>query len=113
MSSTFDVFRSIQADPANGVQVEDPATGEVIGIAPVDGVDDLNRAVEAARAAQPAFEALGHAERSKLLHAAADAIEANAEELAHILSREQGKPLDGPNARFEVCLLYTSDAADD
>lgn len=114
MSSTFDVFRSIQADPANGVQVEDPATGEVIGIAPVDGVDDLNRAVEAARAAQPAFEALGHAERSKLLHAAADAIEANAEELAHILSREQGKPLDGPNARFEVgaCAAWLRAAAD-
>ncbi|KGF00456.1 aldehyde dehydrogenase family protein [Actinomyces sp. S4-C9] len=114
MSSTFDVFRSIQVDPANGVQVEDPATGEVIGVAPVDGVDDLNRAVEAARAAQPAFEALGHAERSKLLHAAADAIEANAEELAYILSREQGKPLDGPNARFEVgaCGAWLRAAAD-
>ncbi len=33
---------------------------------------------------------------------AADAIEANAEALAVLLSREQGKPLNGPNARFEV-----------
>ena len=34
--------------------------------------------------------------------AAADAIEAAAEPLAELLSREQGKPLNGPNARFEV-----------
>ena len=33
---------------------------------------------------------------------AADAVERSAEELAHLLSREQGKPLNGPNARFEV-----------
>ena len=37
-----------------------------------------------------------------MLNAAADAIEALAEVLADILSREQGKPLNGPNARFEV-----------
>ena len=80
----------------------DPATGEIIGQAPVQGVDDLDRAVAAAKAAQPAWAALGHARRSELLLAAADAIDANAEALAHLLSREQGKPLNGPNARFEV-----------
>ncbi len=37
-----------------------------------------------------------------MLNAAADAIDANAEPLAELLSREQGKPLNGPNARFEV-----------
>ena len=37
-----------------------------------------------------------------LLLRAADAIEAAAEPLAELLSREQGKPLNGPNARFEV-----------
>ena len=40
--------------------------------------------------------------KQALLLAAADAIDANAEELARLLSREQGKPLNGPNARFEV-----------
>ena len=97
-------------DPAKGTR---PATGNC-GYAPVDTVEDLNKAVEAARAAQPAFEALGHAERSKLLHAAADAVDENAEALAYILSREQGKPLDGPNARFEVsaCSAWLRAAAD-
>ena len=32
----------------------------------------------------------------------ADAVDAHAEALAQLLSREQGKPLNGPNARFEV-----------
>ncbi len=41
-------------------------------------------------------------ERNDLLNKAADAIEASAEALAEPLSREQGKPLNGPNARFEV-----------
>ena len=62
----------------------DPATGEIIGQAPVQGVDDLDRAVAAAKAAQPAWAALGHARRSELLLAAADAIDANAEALAHL-----------------------------
>ena len=66
-----------------------------------------------ARAAQPAWEALGHEERSALLLKAADAIDAHAEELAHLLSREQGKPLNGPNARFEVgaCAVWLRTAA--
>ena len=112
--SASGLLAAIQADAGSGQEVHDPATGELIGYAPVDTVEDLNKAVEAARAAQPAFEALGHAERSKLLHAAADAVDENAEALAYILSREQGKPLDGPNARFEVgaCSAWLRAAAD-
>ncbi|HRP07969.1 MAG TPA: aldehyde dehydrogenase family protein, partial [Gemmatimonadales bacterium] len=65
-------------------------------------------------AAQPGWATLGHAERSALLHRAADAVEANAEALAELLSREQGKPLNGPNARFEVgaCAAWLRATAD-
>jgi acyl-CoA reductase-like NAD-dependent aldehyde dehydrogenase len=80
----------------------DPATGEVVGEAPVHGVEDLERAVAAATAAQPVWAALGHGARSAILLKAADAVDRSAEELARLLSREQGKPLNGPNARFEV-----------
>lgn len=83
-------------------EVFDPATEELIGLAPVQGEDVLNELVEKARAAQPAWAALSHAERSDYLMKMADAIEAAAEPLAELLSREQGKPLNGPNARFEV-----------
>ncbi|AXJ10882.1 aldehyde dehydrogenase family protein [Arthrobacter sp. PM3] len=80
----------------------DPATGETVGEAPVHTVEDLEAAITAATEAQPAWAALGHEARSAALLKAADAVEANAEELAQLLSREQGKPLNGPNARFEV-----------
>ncbi len=85
-----------------GHTITDPATGREIGQAPVQTVADLDAAVAAARAAQPAWGAHSHAERSDYLNQAADAIEASAEALAELLSREQGKPLNGPNARFEV-----------
>ncbi|MDQ4501549.1 aldehyde dehydrogenase family protein [Sinomonas sp. ASV322] len=90
------------AEGAAGREILDPATGEVVGVAPVAGVAELEAAIAAAEAAQPAWAAAGHEARSAALLAAADAVEAHAEELARILSREQGKPLNGPNARFEV-----------
>jgi acyl-CoA reductase-like NAD-dependent aldehyde dehydrogenase len=80
----------------------DPATGTPVGEAPVHTVEDLEAAIAAATAAQPAWAALGHDARSAALLKAADAVERSAEELARLLSREQGKPLNGPNARFEV-----------
>ncbi|HSU70603.1 MAG TPA: aldehyde dehydrogenase family protein [Micrococcaceae bacterium] len=80
----------------------DPATGEPVGEAPVHDVADLERAIASATAAQPAWAALGHEARSAALLRAADAVERSAEALAVLLSREQGKPLNGPNARFEV-----------
>lgn len=92
----------IQAPQGEGRDIPDAATREVIGRAPVHSVADLDDAIARAKAAQPAWEALGHEKRIELLLAAADAIDANAEALAHLLSREQGKPLNGPNARFEL-----------
>ncbi|XAS74766.1 aldehyde dehydrogenase family protein [Micrococcaceae bacterium Sec5.1] len=86
----------------NSRTILDPATGEAVGEAPVHTVEDLDAAVAAAAAAQPAWAALGHDARSAALMKAADAVERSAEELAQLLSREQGKPLNGPNARFEV-----------
>ena len=101
---TYDsLLARIAPTPGQGSRtILDPATGEAVGEAPVHTVDDLERAVAAAAAAQPAWAALGHDVRSAALLKAADAVERSAEELAHLLSREQGKPLNGPNARFEV-----------
>ena len=101
LTSYADLLAAVAA-PAGGRGISDPATGEVIAAAPVHTAADLDAAVAAAGAAQPEWAALGHAERSAVLHRAADAVEASAEALAELLSREQGKPLNGPNARFEV-----------
>ncbi|WP_022890799.1 aldehyde dehydrogenase family protein [Agromyces italicus] len=95
-------------------EVHDPATGELIGTAPVQDIADLEAAVEVAVAAQPGWAALSDGERRSHLHKAADAIDASAEALAELLSREQGKPLNGPNARFEVgaCSAWLRATAD-
>jgi acyl-CoA reductase-like NAD-dependent aldehyde dehydrogenase len=96
------LLSAISAPEGQGVQMKDPATGAVVGRAPQHAEADLDAAVEIAREAQGQWAARSHAERSELLNRAADAVEASAEALAELLSREQGKPLNGPNARFEV-----------
>ncbi|KQP68204.1 aldehyde dehydrogenase [Microbacterium sp. Leaf288] len=114
MTVATSILDAITVSEDLGRAIPDAATRETIGYAPVHTVADLDTAVAAARQAQPAWNALGHAERSRILNAVADDLEANAEELAQLLSREQGKPLDGPNARFEVgaCAVWTRTAAD-
>jgi acyl-CoA reductase-like NAD-dependent aldehyde dehydrogenase len=83
-------------------EIYNPATGELVGHAPVQTEAELDAAVERAKKAQKSWALLGHAKRSELMLKAADAIDENAEALAQLLSREQGKPLNGPNARFEI-----------
>jgi acyl-CoA reductase-like NAD-dependent aldehyde dehydrogenase len=102
MSESTALLDRVSVPQGSGRAIPDAATREVIGHAPEHTVADLDAAVAAARAAQPAWEQLGHEKRIAALNAIADRIEANADELARLLSREQGKPLNGPNARFEV-----------
>jgi acyl-CoA reductase-like NAD-dependent aldehyde dehydrogenase len=100
---TYDaLLASITPTSGQTRTIFDPATGQAVGEAPVHGTEDLELAVAAAAAAQPGWAALGHDARSAALLKAADAVDRSAEELARLLSREQGKPLNGPNARFEV-----------
>ncbi|ERK68118.1 putative phenylacetaldehyde dehydrogenase [Leifsonia aquatica ATCC 14665] len=102
MSDYTELLARVSAPEGSGRPIHDPATGAEIGRAPEASVDDLDAAIGRARAAQPAWEALGHEARTEILLRAADTIDANAEALAELLSREQGKPLNGPNARFEI-----------
>ena len=102
MSEYVDLLARVAAPANKGRQITDPATGEAVGFVGEQSVADLEAAIAAAKAAQPAWAALGHAKRIELLNAVADRIDAQSEPLAELLSREQGKPLNGPNARFEV-----------
>ncbi|MUL43714.1 aldehyde dehydrogenase family protein [Streptomonospora sp. PA3] len=99
---TYESLLAAVAAADGGRPVVDPATDRVLGRAPERGTGDLEQAVAAARAAQPDWEALGHQERSRLLNAAADAVDRSAEALAQLITREQGKPLNGPGSRFEA-----------
>lgn len=101
MTVTYESLLEDVTDTA-GDPIVDPATGEIVGRVRFRTVADLDAAVTRARDAQPAWAALTDDERVAFLLRAADAIDAAAEPLAELLSREQGKPLNGPNARFEV-----------
>ncbi len=73
--------------------VLNPATEEVLAQCPRASKDQLDKAVAAAKAAYPAWAATPMEERRKLIIKMAEAIEANTNELARILTSEQGKPL--------------------
>ena len=73
--------------------VLNPATEEVLVQCPRASKGQLDTAVAAAKAAFPAWAATPIEERRRLVGKMADAIEANAGELARLLTSEQGKPL--------------------
>jgi betaine-aldehyde dehydrogenase len=82
-------------DPVDGgsEEVIDPSTGETIARAPLSGVEDVNRAVAAAKAAfEGGWANTTPGERSNRLLALADAIEENGEELTDLESADAGKP---------------------
>ncbi len=75
------------------IDVLNPATGETIGEVPNASADEVDEAVERAKAARPEWLDATPAERSELLLELADVISDNAEELAQIESRNVGKPI--------------------
>ncbi len=83
----------VDADGGGLINVSNPATGALIGTVPDGGAGETRRAIEAAAKAYPAWRARPAAERAGLLHKLADLLIANADELAAILTTEQGKPL--------------------
>src|SRR5215203_473275 len=83
------------ADAADGATTEaiSPATGESLGPVADGSREDARRAIDAANAAFPSWAARTGFERAELLHRAADACERRADDLARILTLDQGKPL--------------------
>jgi succinate-semialdehyde dehydrogenase/glutarate-semialdehyde dehydrogenase len=69
-----------------------PATGELLGEAPITSADEVRRAVERARHAQKAWGALPVEERGRRVLRFRDAIVDRADEIVDLLSRETGKP---------------------
>ena len=79
---------------ASGFEVINPATEAVVAICPKADEAQLNQAVAAAKAALPAWTALGQDARAALVNEVADRLMARADEFARLLTAEQGKPLD-------------------
>ncbi|WP_256106667.1 aldehyde dehydrogenase family protein [Streptomyces sp. ODS05-4] len=104
--------------PASGrgpdtLAVVDPATGQVFDEAPDERPDALDAVLARSHRAWHGWRADPHA-RTSALHAAADAVEAAGDDLARLLTREQGKPLaesDAEVARTAARLRYFADLA--
>jgi len=75
------------------VPVTDPATGDELARVPNFGASETSAAIDAAHSAFPAWAAKLAKERSQILRRWFDLVQAHAEELAHLMSAEQGKPL--------------------
>jgi acyl-CoA reductase-like NAD-dependent aldehyde dehydrogenase len=91
------------AEPAAGEvrELTEPATGEPLARAAMAGPEDVDRAVEAARAALAGpWGKTPPTERSRLLHALADAIQANRKELAELEVRNVGKAISSVKAEL-------------
>lgn len=93
-------------DASNGdvSEIFNPANGESLGTVPNIGGAQTRQAIEAAQAAQPAWRALTAKERAARLRKWYELMLANQEDLARIMTAEQGKPLT--EARGEV--LYAA-----
>ena len=81
------------ASDAATIDVSNPFNGDVIGNVPSLTTDDVNDAVAASHEAQITWAAKTAKERAELLQKWADLIDANKEDLAIIMTAEQGKPL--------------------
>lgn len=84
----------------------DPSTGDVIGLVARGGADEIDRAVQAARRAQPAWRRTPPEQRAALLGKLADLIEADSERLARLESEDTGKPLSQARVDAVVCARY-------
>jgi succinate-semialdehyde dehydrogenase/glutarate-semialdehyde dehydrogenase len=88
------------ANDAGTITVTNPATGEAVGTAPHMGALETKRAIDAANAAWPAWRNTTAKARAAILRKWNDLMLENADDLALIMTAEQGKPL--PEAKGEV-----------
>jgi succinate-semialdehyde dehydrogenase/glutarate-semialdehyde dehydrogenase len=81
------------ADSGETFEVLNPATGELLAELPRCGAAETRRAIEAAERAQPGWRALPAKERARILRRWHDLLHEHIDDLALLLTTEQGKPL--------------------
>jgi len=92
---------AVYADEA--ATIRNPAnTQEIVGLAPKGTVSDLNRSVDSAKSAFLHWRHSSDEERSGVCSAIARALEKHKNELALLLTKEQGKTIEGYGSQFEL-----------
>src|ERR1700674_3727938 len=83
----------LDADSKATIPVTNPANGNILGHVPRMGTTETRRAIEAADAAWPAWRAMTAKERGAILRRWFELMMANQDDLAKLMTAEQGKPL--------------------
>ena len=83
------------------VEVRNPATGEVVDTVPKADAADTRKAIDAAAAAFPGWAALPAHKRASIMLKAAEHVRGHLEEVAKLLTAEQGKPLRDSNIEVD------------
>jgi acyl-CoA reductase-like NAD-dependent aldehyde dehydrogenase len=93
--------RWVDAVAGGVITTLNPSTGEAVGTVPAAGAEDVGRAVDAARAALPAWSGMTQAQRNKVLYGIAALIREHADEMAKMEGLEHGTPYGDA---FGVCM---------
>jgi len=96
----------LQADDATTLEISNPATDKVIGVVPKSGADETRRAIEAADASFTSFKQTTANERAAILRRMAEIMLRDQDELATILTLEQGKPLAEAKGEIAIGAAY-------
>jgi succinate-semialdehyde dehydrogenase / glutarate-semialdehyde dehydrogenase len=89
-----------------GFEVTNPATGEVLALVPRMGAEETRRALEAAAAAYPTWRATTAGDRAKILRRFSDLMLENEDDLALLMTLEQGKPLAEAHAEVKYAASF-------
>jgi len=96
----------IGADDGRTIPVDDPATTAIIGTVPLMGAAETKRAIEAASVALPAWRVLPAKARSAVIRRWAELVLANLDDLALLMTREQGKVLAEAKGEISIGAAY-------
>ena len=96
----------LAADQGGTIVISNPATGESLGSVPKMGAGETRRAIAAADAALPGWRARTAAERGRLLRRWYELMLANQDDLALIMTSEQGKPLSEAKGEIAYAASY-------
>jgi succinate-semialdehyde dehydrogenase/glutarate-semialdehyde dehydrogenase len=95
-----------KADSGKTIDVTDPASGQVLGTVPAMGAAETRRAIAAANVAWPAWRARTVKERAVILRRWHDLMMAHQEDLAILMTLEQGKPLAESRAEIAYAAAF-------
>ena len=96
----------VDAESGDRFDVTNPATGEVVGSVPNASAADVQAAIDAAADALDGWKSLAPIERARVLRRSADLIRERKEEIAAVMTAEQGKPLAEATGEVEYAASF-------